>query len=45
MDVVFPVCIVEGVELVGDVCMGCNEMCFVMHMLYVCVLCASWQFH
>ena len=37
MDVVFSVCIVRrgGVLVYGE----CE--CFVMHMLYVCVLCAS----
>ena len=37
MDVVFSVCIVRR----GCLCMGGCE-CFVMQMLYVCVLCASY---
>ena len=37
MDVVFSVCIVRG----GAVDARVWEVCFVMHMLYVCVLCAS----
>ena len=42
MDVVFSICIVRRVTVCARVWEVGKCECFVMQMLYVCVLCASW---